>query len=266
MDKTRIGWCESSWNPVTGCLHGCQYCYARGITKRFGGHQDLDYFMATEENPELKEQKLHVLDKPLAKYDLEASAAPYPFYFEPTLYRYRLDEYQKKKRSRIIFVCSMADLFGEWVPDEWIIEVFEACKKGPQHIYIFLTKNPKRYIDLCQKGILPQEDNFWFGSSATKPSDHYAWFTDQKFHWFLSMEPLLEEFGEINPGAEKPEWVIIGAETGKRKGKVIPRRAWIERLVDQCKQYGIPVFMKDSLTDIWGTELIQEFPIQLIHG
>lgn len=145
----------------------------------------------------------------------------------------------------------MADLFGEWVPEEWIIEVFEACKKGPQHNYIFLTKNPKRYIELCQKGLLPQEDNFWFGSSATRPSDHYSWFTDQKSHWFLSMEPLLEEFGEINPGAVKPEWVIIGAETGNRKDKVIPRRAWIENLVDQCRQHGIPVFMKDSLTDIF---------------
>ncbi|MFR1061783.1 MAG: DUF5131 family protein [Enterocloster sp.] len=35
MDKTKIDWCDSTWNPVTGCLHGCEYCYARGIAKRF---------------------------------------------------------------------------------------------------------------------------------------------------------------------------------------------------------------------------------------
>lgn len=29
--KTKIDWCDSTWNPVTGCLHGCAYCYARKI-------------------------------------------------------------------------------------------------------------------------------------------------------------------------------------------------------------------------------------------
>lgn len=266
MDKTKIDWCDSSWNPVTGCLHGCQYCYARGITKRFGGHHDLDYFLETEEHPEIKDQKLHVLDAPLAKYNFEASAAPYPFYFEPTLYRYKLDEYQKKKKPRNIFVCSMADLFGEWVPEEWIIEVFEACKKGPQHNYIFLTKNPQRYLNLESAGLMPHKENMWFGTSVTNSDMPFAWFNREvKFHWFLSIEPLLEDLGKTNMDV-LPEWVIIGAETGNRKDKVIPRRAWIENLVNQCRQYGIPVFMKDSLTDIWGTELIREFPQQLFHG
>lgn len=266
MNKTKIDCFDSTWNPVTGCLHGCQYCYARGIAKRFGGHHDLDYFLETEEHPELKDQKLHVLDAPLAKYNFEASAAPYPFYFEPTLYRYKLDEYQKKKKPRNIFVCSMADLFGEWVPDEWIIEVFEACNEAPQHNYIFLTKNPKRYTEMSKKGLLPHEENFWFGTSVTKQYEEYAWFTGKKIHWFLSIEPILEDLSKMDPFSPKPEWVIIGAETGNRKGKVIPRRAWIENIVDQCRQYGIPVFMKDSLTDIWETELIREFPTQLLHG
>ena len=263
MEKTRIDWCDSTWNPVTGCEHGCEYCYARGIVKRFGGHKDLDYFMETEENPELKEQKLHVLDKPLAKHDLEASVAPYPFYFEPTLYRYRLDEYQKKRRTRNIFVCSMADLFGKWVPDEWIEVVFEACKKAPQHNYLFLTKNPGRYIELEKDRRLPWADNFWFGSSVTKLSDRYTWFTEKKFHWFLSVEPILEDLGPMDVDAPKPEWVIVGAETGQRKDKVVPERAWIESLLEECRKYDIPIFMKSGLSDIWGEPLIQEFPEQL---
>ena len=259
MDKTKIDWCDSTWNPVTGCLHGCQYCYARGIAKRFGGNHDLDYFLETEENPELKEQKLHVLDAPLAKYNLEASVAPYPFYFEPTLYRYKLDEYHKNKRSRNIFVCSMADLFGEWVPEEWIIEVFEACKKGPQHNYIFLTKNPKRYLDLDIYGKLPKEDNFWYGQSVTKIGDKYTDFNYVGYNWFLSLEPLLTPLTIT----DMPDWVIVGAETGRRKGKVIPKREWIEDIVNQCKERQIPVFMKSSLADIWGEPLIQEFPESL---
>lgn len=256
MDKTKIEWCDSSWNPVTGCMHGCQYCYAKEIAKRFGGHQDLDYFLETEENPGLKEQKLHVLDAPLARYGPEASAAPYPFYFEPTLYRYKLDEYQKKKKTRNIFVCSMADLFGEWVPDSWIEEVFEACDKAPQHNYLFLTKNPARYDYLHRKGILRKNKNMWYGYSLTTDKSYY-WQCSQ-YNIFASIEPLLE------PMPVPPcDWVIIGAETGNRKGKVKPEREWIEEIVKKCWGMPIPIFMKSSLTKIWGEPLIQELPQKL---
>ena len=87
-----------------------------------------------------------------------------------------------------------------------------------------------------------------------------------EFHTFLSIEPILADFGEIGTGSYIPEWIIVGAETGSRKDKVIPRREWIENIVEQCRKYGIPVFMKPSLTDIWGEELIQEFPKALIHA
>jgi len=60
-----------------------------------------------------------------------------------------------------------------------------------------------------------------------------------------------------------PNWVIIGAETGRRKNKVIPKREWIEDIVNECRKAGIPIFMKSSLADIWGEPLIQEFPEEL---
>ena len=56
------------------------------------------------------------------------------------------------------------------------------------------------------------------------------------------------------------DWVIIGAETGRRKDKVGPKREWIENIVTDCRQYGKPIFMKESLAPIWGEDLIQEFP------
>lgn len=111
MNRSKIEWCDSTWNPVTGCLHGCEYCYARGIAKRFG-------FGAYE--PDINKRVL--LEPPVSA----GKKVPYPFNFEPTFHKYRLDEYSIKK-GRTIFVCSMADLFGEWVPDEWIEEVFAAC-------------------------------------------------------------------------------------------------------------------------------------------
>lgn len=253
MDKTKIDWCDSTWNPVTGCLHECSYCYARGIAKRFGKNYP-DYTEYHRMNPQV-----HILDNPI-------DGTPYPFEFDPTFHYYRLKEYQDKKKPRNIFVCSMADLFGEWVPDDWITDVFNACKAAPQHNYLFLTKNPERYILLENTGKMPHEDNIWLGTTVTNPNMPYLW-TDNKInlHTFLSIEPIMEDFGEF--GADKwPEWVIIGAETGKRKGKVVPEKSWIDNLVRQCKERNIPVFMKESLRAFYGDDLLREFPKGLLHG
>lgn len=245
MEKSKIDWCDSTWNPVTGCLHGCEYCYARGISERFGRKYTSG--------------GIEVLEHP---YVLNGKKQPYPFGFRATFHKYKLNDYIGKK-GRNIFVCSMADLFGKWAPDSWIEEVFNACEKAPQHNYLFLTKNPDRYIELEKDRRLPWADNFWFGSSVTKPSDRYTWFTEKKFHWFLSVEPILEDLGPMDADAPKPEWIIVGAETGKRKDKVIPKRAWIEGLLKECRKYDIPIFMKSSLAEIWGEPLIQEFPEDL---
>lgn len=260
MNKTKIDWCDSTWNPVTGCLHGCEYCYARGIAERFAGFEPEENGEWNMIQYEKGGERLGVANS--AQYRIangKKISAPYPFGFIPTLHRYRLNDYIGKQ-GRSIFVCSMADLFGDWVPDSWIKEVFAACEKAPQHNYLFLTKNPGRYIELENDRGLPWADNFWFGSSVTKTSDRYTWFTEKKFHWFLSIEPILEGLGSMDEDAPKPEWVIIGAETGRRKDKVVPERKWIEDIVNECQKENVPVFMKSSLADIWGEPLIQELP------
>ena len=257
MNKTKIDWCDSTWNPVTGCLHECEYCYARGIAKRFGGASEThcNETVGTECQWETSaEGKIHVLSEPIYDYD-HGRNAPYPYEFDPTFHKYRLNEYQNKK-GRNIFVCSMADLFGEWVPDEWIEEVFEACDNAPQHNYLFLTKNPFRYEMLHQKGILRKRDNMWYGYSMPKNDCDY-WY-DSRYKTFESMEPLLEMVA-----APHSKWTIIGAETGHRKNKVVPEAKWIAHIVNQCRRSNIPVFMKSSLADIWGEPLIQEFPEEL---
>lgn len=261
MEKTKIDWCDSTWNPVTGCLHGCEYCYARGIAKRFGGANDgeVDYegeAIWTFEGEETG--GIHVLDEPYNWYSDDGRTvrmAPYPYYFDPTLHRYRLNDYIKKK-GRNIFVCSMADLFGAWVPDSWIEEVFAACENAPQHNYLFLTKNRKRYESVLDRYMPP---NMWFGWSQTGPlgKDH-SFFTHHSIQTFISIEPLLTPFEEFN--IKGVEWVIVGAETGRRKDKVIPKREWIENIVSESRAHNIPVFMKSSLAEIWGEPLIQEFP------
>lgn len=276
MNKTKIEWCDSTWNPVTGCLHGCEYCYARNIAERFKGC-DVgstygEYSQATwkrvNPNSPLSEAIFEVDKKcpPInIRFDIDkqihkTSIAPYPWGFQPTLRRDHLSDFEKKK-GRTIFVCSMADLFGSWVPDSWIEEVFEACEKAPQHRYLFLTKNPQRYIDLALKGKLPAKDNMWYGATATTPNAQF--FYGGAWHTFVSIEPILRDYsGEIEHMCDTfAQWVIVGAETGKRKGKVIPEKNWIEAIIKTCIETNISLFMKDSLIPIVGEEnMFRELP------
>lgn len=257
MNKTKIDWCDSSFNPVTGCRHECKYCYARRMAERFGKMLP-DFSLYAADN-----KGLHILDTRVDKN-------PYPFLFEPTFHAYRLDEY-KDKKGRAVFVCSMADLFGEWIPDWWIEEVFATCKAAKQHVYLFLTKNPKRYIQLNDAGKLPHADNMWYGTSAETMKmfdsalgmlDVLKWKSGGKVHTFVSAEPLMEDISELdwfwNKHSDILDWLIIGAETGNRKGKIIPALSWLKNIERQCHKAGMPLFMKSSLDEIWDGEPIKQ--------
>lgn len=290
-NKTKIDWADASWNPVTGCLHGCEYCYARRIAERFRARKIYDPDCQCQRSL-IKRGMLKGTGKPLElnypweqkNKDGSITNAAYPFGFEPTFHRYKLDEPQRWKKPRTIFVCSMADLFGEWVPDEWIAEVFRACDAAPQHRYLFLTKNPKR---LCLMAIatkvflwnvdhqdsqvhprtteyaevmrLPIRDNWWFGS--TIDNSKAACFCDGRtWNTFTSIEPLTEHLNMGIGSFGNSKWTIIGAETGNRKGKIAPKREWVENIVEAAQMTGMKVFMKESLRGLMGEDFRQEFP------
>lgn len=93
--ETKIDWADSAWNPVTGCRHNCEYCYARKIARRFGGvyyEDELPNRWGEYECVRLHaDGDLHELDYPLKNYG-NNKIAPYPFEFDPTFYRYKLEE------------------------------------------------------------------------------------------------------------------------------------------------------------------------------
>lgn len=192
MNKTAIEWCDYTWNPVTGCKHGCPYCYARKIAERFKGSK------------------------------------AWPQGFEPMFHPERLQDPAKMKKPQTIFVCSMADLFGDWVPEPWIKAIFDQCLKSYQHTYIFLTKRPdnaKRFLDKNMEMELYMEgapENIWIGTTIENKSalprlDQLKAINSPSrsstYHWnlFISFEPLLENIGKINLDGIKQ--VIIGAQT-----------------------------------------------------
>lgn len=274
MNKTKIDWCDSTWNPVTGCLHGCEYCYARGIANRFGAN-------ITDENI------LHEMDNPFMYVERNKNGIiamnkirknPYPYNFDPTLHRYHLNDYISKK-GRNIFVCSMADLFGDWVPDEWIEEVFGACVAAFQHTYLFLTKNPERYYCLQNSGDLPDHENMWYGITVTNKAQIERAVKAARNLWgtvrtFLSIEPLHEDITQSKYWDPENlrnifDWFIVGAETSRRSGKITPDRKWIENIVETCRNMERPVFLKNGkgiMEEIWGKPLIQEYPKELKRG
>ncbi|MDO5398786.1 MAG: DUF5131 family protein [bacterium] len=267
MNKTKIDWCDATWNPVTGCLHGCTYCYAAAIAHRFGNDHRL-YECRTEEYR--RSGRIYILDKPMKNY--EGKDVVYPFEFAPTYHRYRLNELESKfKNGTNIFVCSMADLFGEWVPDKVISEIFEACINTPRHNYLFLTKNPKRYEDLMRIGKLPKRDNFWYGTTVTAQENKF--FVNGEYNTFVSIEPIQGAFPrayEVETdekhiwGLKRTNWIIIGAETGTYRKKVIPKSEWITNIVMDAMTYGLPVFLKDSVEEIVGKgKMLREMPERL---
>ena len=230
MNKTKIDWAEMSWNPVTGCRHGCPYCYARRTAHRFDAGMEDSAAVGG----------LHVLESKI-------KATPYPYGFEPTMHRYRLNQPERQEEPQTVFVCSMADLFGRWVPTSWIVEVLDACQRAPQHRYLFLTKNPARYLELDQVALLPHAENFGYGSTVAYEDAAAAYpMPWANINTFWSMEPLLGPV-DMNAAEGLPQWVILGAETGNRTDKVKPRREWVDQIAEFCAENEIPVFYKDNL-------------------
>ncbi len=257
MNKTKIDWCDYTWNPVTGCLHGCEYCYARKVTERFGKPVEEVRVLSFNDDGRSIDWIPHKFPP----------GNPYPYGFEPTYIPRRLNEPAQKTKPSTIFVCSMADLFGEWVPDQVICQVLWAARRAPWHRYLFLTKNPGRYDSISAEWF--DGLDAWIGTTVCQNDDLYisgrvdaltnAW--NKGLKWFVSVEPLLEE---MSPGSLEQigcmDWVIVGAESGTRPGKVTPKKEWIDAIAAKCAECGVPVFMKQSVKEIMGEDFRQEWP------
>lgn len=222
MNKTGIEWCDYTWNPVTGCKHGCPYCYARKIAERFKGSK------------------------------------AWPQGFDPMFHPERLDDPVKMKKPQTIFVCSMADLFGDWVPAWWIWDTFAAMDAAPQHTYIMLTKNPERMKRFApQKGDLPRgvKENWWFGTSVTCQIDtvRIKPLLEMDGNRFISFEPLIRDPGPLDliDTWKGPliKQVIIGAQTNPFYPVQV---SWIKTIEDAADRAGAKVFVKDSLKEWMG--------------
>lgn len=160
--------------------------------------------------------------------------------FEPTLHEKRLNEVFRLQEPARIFVCSVADLFGPWVPSRWIEAVLGTVRNAPQHTFQFLTKYPERYSEF------PWPANAWVGATATDQTSMERAVAalvhvDAPVR-FVSAEPLLEP---IEADLSDLDWLIIGAMTGP--GATPPEREWVTGLLDAADRAGVPVWLKENL-------------------
>jgi protein gp37 len=190
-----------------------------------------------------------------------------------TLNRALIQSWARCRKPKKHFVCSMTDLFGDWVTTEWQFEIFDAMVAAPKQTFQILTKRPqiafKSIKEYCQiNGLVKLPSNIWVGVSVE--NQRYA---DERIPIisqvpahirFLSVEPLLEQ---VFLSLENIGWVIVGGESGSYARPC--RVEWIQSVVNQCQKLNVPVFVKQlgarssiTLQDSKGGD-ISEFPKSL---
>lgn len=214
---TKIEWTDETWNPVTGCMKvspGCKHCYAERFAERFRG----------------------------------TVGHPFATGFDPTLRPERLAHPFRWRSPRMVFVNSMSDLFGEFVPDEYIGRVFDVMRLTPRHTYQVLTKRADRMRDWARRHPwLDRAWNVWLGVSVE--NEEYGFPRIEALRRtpaavrFLSVEPLLEALPSLNLAGI--DWVIVGGESGPGARPLESR--WVRDIRDRCRRASVPFFFKQ-----WG--------------
>ena len=221
QDGDSIEWARLSWNPVTGCRHDCSYCYARDIANRF---------FAQGFEPTIIPERLHAPSNTQQK-DLSS-----------------FDDPVDRLGWRNVFVCSMADLFGNWVPEEWINAVLNVIRDNPQWNFLMLTKFPIRMSQF------EYPDNVWLGTTVDSQSmvaraeKAFKRLHDSGFDGitWLSCEPMMERL--TIEYLCLFDWVVMGGSSRSAKTpEYKPPFDDTVHLYQQAKVLGLPVYFKTNL-------------------
>jgi protein gp37 len=216
-DRSAIEWTNATWNPVTGCTKisaGCDNCYAERFAERFRnvpGH-------------------------------------PFEAGFDLTIRAERLEQPLRWKRSRVIFVNSMSDLFHKQVPKKYIQQVFDVMEKASWHTFQVLTKRSSKMRDFVNERYKAGDSpaHIWFGVSvednrALTRVRHLA--QTKAAIRFLSIEPLLNSVNQLDLAGI--DWVIVGGESGPHARPM--KMEWAREIRDECIRSDVPLFFKQ-----WG--------------
>jgi len=237
-NTSAIQWTNATWNVARGCTkvdEDCKYCYMY-----------RDSFDGTRYNPLQIVRTKTVFNLPL-----------------------------KLKEPSLIFTSSLTDFFHPAI-DSYRNEAWDIIRKCPQHTFQILTKRPDRIIEHLPEFWEEIKAHVWLGTSIGSGKGITRLFDlispIQSGTKFLSLEPLhgpldlhLDNFVDMGHRvADLIDWVIVGGESGNENGKYKYRECkleWIEDIVAQCRDYGIPVFVKQM-----GTHLAKQMKLSDRHG
>jgi protein gp37 len=217
-DHSRIEWTDATWNPIRGCTKispGCAHCYAETFAERFRG----------------------------------VPGHPYEQGFDLRLVPGKLGDPLRWRAPRMVFVNSMSDLFHEKVPEQYIQEVVQVMLLAQWHTYQVLTKRSQRMRDLLKTSLhhATTTQQIWWGVSVENRRDGLPRIADLRDSpaqtRFLSVEPLLEDLGQLD--LTGIHWVIVGGESGP--GSRPMDKDWVTAIRDQCRAAGVSFFFKQ-----WG--------------
>ena len=234
---------NKTWNPIIGCSkisEGCKNCYAEKMANRLACIEKTGESysnVVTMSKNSIWSGKTHFVESALEK----------PL---------------KWKKPRMIFVCSMSDLFHESVSNSWINFVMNIIQKCSQHTFQILTKRPEKmrkyFHGLNIAKILP---NAWLGVTAENQEQANKRIPillqiPAKVR-FVSVEPMLSNIDISSFLYEaKLDWVICGGESGHNARPIHPN--WVRSLRDQCKQADVPFFFKQW--GAWDESSFRHFP------
>jgi len=218
----KIEWTEATWNPSTGCSKissGCKNCYAEAMAIRLKAMGTVGY-----ENG-------------------------FQFSIVPT----RLNDPLKKKKPTVYFVNSMSDIFHEEMPTSYLDKIFSVIEETPQHTYQLLTKRADKMYEYLSQRKIPK--NVWLGVTVENKKDGLPRIDKlRKLNasvLFLSVEPLLEDLGQIN--LNNIDWVIVGGESGNKARPM--DKQWVENIKKHCDRNNVAFFFKQWGT--WGADKVK---------
>jgi protein gp37 len=241
--NSSIEWTETTWNPVTGCSKispGCDNCYAIREAHRLAGNP----------SPRVREAYAGITRRLNGRTNWTGEMRPVES---------RLLQPLEWKKPRRIFVNSMSDLFHEALPAAYVRAVVDVMKRADWHTYQVLTKRVERLREMLSGELRDEAQlpHIWWGVSVENrrhglPRIDQLRETPARVR-FLSVEPLLEDLGEMD--LRGIHWVIVGGESGPGARPMQP--AWVESIRDQCTAAEVAFFFKQ-----WGSFGPQDGVIQ----
>jgi protein gp37 len=235
-ERSKIEWTDSTFNPWVGCTKvrrpkgapsACDFCYAEKWAKRSG---QVEWG---------KHPRRRTTDS---------------YWRNPLIWNAQAHSFQMKNRRRQrVFCASLADVFDNQVDSKWRSDLFNLIRACDQLDWQLLTKRPQNIQRMLPTDWGDGYPNVWLGTTAEDADAYrqrvpYLLKAPAIIH-FVSYEPAIGPLRRLDCDGARPDWLIVGGESGVRSDLIRPTDArWVRDAIAECRRLGVAPFLKQ-----WGT-------------